>query len=182
MKKIIRLTAIIMTLTTQSLSLAACGGAKTGEAVVFTAQEFNRDISDYGTDWIYAANQTLTVFPDNTYMLAVTVSGVRYQDIAGRGDQTTVYYGKCTSAVSAELGEGYTDYTLEKATRVTYHQHMQMGMYFGGEYILDSTAKEWSDELAEASGYADAAAFLADKAVGFTVTVDPATGLISTIQ
>lgn len=181
MKKIVKLIALVLALASLTMVITGCG-TKTGEAVVFTGQEYERQISDYGTDWVFTKATTLTVFPDNTYMLTVVNNAVGYQDIAGRGDNTTVYFGKYTSAENAELGEGFVDYVLEPATRVTYHQHMQMGLYFGGEYVLDSAAKDWSEELIEATGYESAAAFLEAKAQGFTITVETAKGLINNIQ
>lgn len=48
---------------------------------------------------------------------------------------------------------------------------LQQGLYFGNEYTIDSTDVSIPSEVAEASGYATPADFLAAKASGFTVSV-----------
>ncbi len=180
MKKMLKPLSLLMAVLMMVTTLTACSGKNvTADATVYAMQSYEREISDYGTDWIFEDDYTLLVFSDNTYILTLSRSGVGYADIAGRGEQRTTYYGTYTSAENTSLGEGFMDFTLEKATRVTYSQKLQMGLYFGGEYSIDSSAKEWTEEIVDASGYESAEAFMNEKATGFKITVDTAKSLIT---
>ena len=183
MKKFLKagvLTVAVAMIVATMFLFAGCGGSAEISGV-YSMQTYRRDISDFGTDWIMQADYNLIVFSDNTYILQHSVASSGTTDQASRGENITIYYGTYTSSVSADLGEGYTDFTLNKATRVIYYQHLQMGQYFGGEYYADTAAAEWSEETAEMTGAESAEAYLEKMAKGFTLSVNDATALITAV-
>lgn len=158
---------------------AGCSNNVTVDGI-YSFQSYRRDQNtDYGTDWIWQTDYNLVLNSDSTYILQKSEAASGTTDQNSRGERLTVYIGTYATADNTDLGEGYLDITLEKATRVIYSQKLQAGLYFGGEYIADSAATEWSEELAEMSGYESAAAFLEATAKGFSITVNTLNGLMN---
>ncbi len=175
-KKILKTLGVSGILLLTGATLFSCGGSKEASINgVYSLQEYERQVSDWGTDWIVTNDYNLTTYDNNVYELRVSKTACGTADQATRGEQLTVYYGKYSSTAN-EATEGALDLSLDKADRVIYYQHAQLGVYFGGTYYLDSAATNWSEEIAESSGFATAKDFYDAKAAAFTVSVNPSDG------
>lgn len=183
MKKILKtgvMVAMLVGALCATALLAACSNEAVTVNAVYSMQEYSRDTNpQMNTDWIVYDDYDLIVNSDNTYILIYSHAGCDYANQSPKGEQVTAYYGTYSSADGNE--EGQLIYTLEKATRVIYYQHLQFGQYFGGQYYADTAFETWSDTLVTMTECGSGAEYLEVMAKSFTVTVDTLTALIVSI-
>lgn len=162
------------------LLFAACSGETVTVNAVYSMQEYSRDTNpQMNTDWIVYDDYDLIINSDNTYILTYSHAGCDYANQSSKGEQVTTYYGTYSSTTGSE--DGQMIYTLEKATRVIYYQHLQFGQYFGGQYYADTAFETWSETLVTMTECESGAEYLEVMAKSFTVTVDTLTALIISI-
>lgn len=177
MKKIVKVLALVLSLTALCLSLTACGSS--GSAGLSKA--FASGTSRYldGIGWYASDVYTLKINGDDTYELTFQEHIFGTTDPGIKGMRTIIYTGKCSSSASADGWETHVDYKLEPATRIYLEQH-EKGYgraALAGHMVLDSD--NWTDAMTTAfdpEGNAKGAKeFLSEFAETLTITVEDPT-------
>ena len=185
MKKKILSMVMTVALFVSMMAFAGCG--KTEEVKLDKA--YTRSTL-YGT---LEVSYDLKLFTDSTYILTETTSyfdtwnaiemepgedGEVQMQMDNASRITVTSFGSFTKAASTDGDPTHVDLTLNKAERVTYEQHGWLCKWAAQENLASFVGILDSDNWVESNNayYADANAFLADFAHGYTVMVTDPTG------
>ena len=180
MKRITKIMSCAMAALMLCLSLAACGGSgSSGSGAIKTTFTTIRPAAIEAMGWYTDEVFTLQLNDNNTYQLIYHTNRFGGEDLEMRGVRTITFFGKCTSAPSADGEPSHLDISMEAPTQITWEQHgkgFTRVQTLPGIFFINTSA--WTDAMTAIydveNNTKGASDFLAEFGKAMTITVEDA--------